>query len=111
MTLIGAKCHRKNKHINLMQSTTSHIEPATRGFVSQFPRNLAANIAYFRVNVAIRALLLLHLSGYYLTRSGQSYSPTFFLPSDRMMIAPPQNIACSFSPSPNPCIVLGGEAF
>jgi len=37
-----------------MPSTT----PATRGFAAQLPRNLAANIAYFLVNIVIGILLV-----------------------------------------------------
>jgi O-antigen/teichoic acid export membrane protein len=41
-----------------MPSTTSDNTPATRGFAAQLPRNLAANIAYFLVNIVIGILLV-----------------------------------------------------
>ena len=94
-----------------MPSTTSDNTPAARGFAAQLPRNLAANIAYFLVNIVIGILLILRFSRYHLTRSSQSYSPTFFLRPSRTMITLSQNFACILSPSPNPCIVPGGEVF
>ena len=93
-----------------MPSNIPETDQTTRGFAAQLPRNLAANIAYFLVNVAIGALLVLRFSKYHLTRSSQSYSPAFFLPPDRMMRTLSQNFACILPPSPNPCILLGGEA-
>lgn len=92
-----------------MPSTTPDNTPATRGFAAQLPRNLAANIAYFLVNIVIGVLPVLRFSRYRLTRSSQSYSPAFFLPPDRMMRTLSQNFACILSPSPNPCILPGGE--
>ena len=91
-----------------MPSSTPDNTPATRGFAAQLPRNLAANIAYFLVNIVIGTLLVLRFGRYQLTRSSQSYSPAFFLPPDWMRILS-QNIACILSPSPNPCILPGGE--
>ena len=41
-----------------MPSTTPDNTPATRGFAAQLPRNLAANIAYFLVNIVIGILLV-----------------------------------------------------
>lgn len=41
-----------------MPSTTSATDQTTRGFAAQFPRNLAANIAYFLVNIVIGILLV-----------------------------------------------------
>lgn len=94
-----------------MPPPTPETDQTTRGLAAQLPRNLAANIAYFLVNIAIGILLMLRFSRYHLTRSSQSYSPAFFLPPDRMMKDLSQNFACILSPSPNPCIVPGGEAF
>ncbi len=41
-----------------MPSTTSATDQTTRGFAAQLPRNLAANIAYFLVNIVIGILLV-----------------------------------------------------
>lgn len=41
-----------------MPSTTSATDQTTRGFAAQLPRNLAANIAYFLVNILIGVLLV-----------------------------------------------------
>ena len=94
-----------------MPSSTPATDQTTRGLATQLPRNLAANIAYFLVNVAIRGLLVLRFSRYHLTRNNQNYSPTFFLRPSRTMITLPQNFAYILLPSPNPRIVPGGEAF
>ena len=94
-----------------MPSTTPDNTPATRGFAAQLRRNLAANIAYFLVNIVIGVLVVLRFSRYHLTRSSQSYSPAFFLRPNRTVINLSQNFACILSPSPNPRIVPGGEAF
>ncbi len=94
-----------------MLSTTPDNKPATRGFAAQLPRNLAANIAYFLVNIVIGILLVLRFSRNHLTRNSQNYSSTFFPPLDRMMVTPFQTIACTLSPSPNPRITPRGEAF
>lgn len=94
-----------------MPSTTSATDQTTRGFAAQLPRNLAANIAYFLVNVATRGLLVLRFSRYHLTRSSQNYSPAFFLRPNRTVINLSQNFACTLSPSPNPRTIPRGEAF
>ncbi|MHC1626918.1 MAG: oligosaccharide flippase family protein [Methanoculleaceae archaeon] len=41
-----------------MPSTTPTTDQTTRGFAAQLPRNLAANIAYFLVNIVIGVLLV-----------------------------------------------------
>jgi O-antigen/teichoic acid export membrane protein len=41
-----------------MPSTTPDNTPAARGLAAQLPRNLAANIAYFLVNIVIGVLLV-----------------------------------------------------
>ncbi len=41
-----------------MPSTTPAADQTTRGFAAQLPRNLAANIAYFLVNIVIGVLLV-----------------------------------------------------
>lgn len=41
-----------------MPSSTPATDQTTRGLAAQLPRNLAANIAYFLVNVAIGVLLV-----------------------------------------------------
>jgi O-antigen/teichoic acid export membrane protein len=41
-----------------MPSSTPDNTSATRGFAAQLPRNLAANIAYFLVNIVIGVLLV-----------------------------------------------------
>lgn len=41
-----------------MPSSTPDNTSATRGFAAQLPRNLAANIAYFLVNIVIGVLLI-----------------------------------------------------
>lgn len=41
-----------------MPSTTPATDQTTRGFAAQLPRNLAANIAYFLVNIVIGVLLV-----------------------------------------------------
>jgi len=94
-----------------MPPPAPETDQTTRGLAAQLPRNLAANIAYFLVNIAIGILLMLRFSRYHLTRSSQSYSPAFFLPPDRMIRTLSQNFACILPPSPNTCILPGGEAF
>jgi len=41
-----------------MPSTTPATDQTTRGLAAQLPRNLAANIAYFLVNILIGVLLV-----------------------------------------------------
>jgi len=46
------------KQINPMSSPVPETDQTTRGLAAQFPRNLAANIAYFLVNIVIGVLLV-----------------------------------------------------
>jgi hypothetical protein len=93
-----------------MPSSTHATDQTTRNLAAQLPRNLAANIAYFLVNVAIGALPVLRFSRYHPTRNSQNNSLASFLPPGRMMITLFQNSARILAPSSNLCIVPGGEA-
>lgn len=44
------------KQINSMPSPDHETDQTTRGFAAQLPRNLAANIVYFLVNIIIGVL-------------------------------------------------------